>query len=325
MQREKDMKVYVPNYYKKFKCTADKCSHNCCIGWEIDIDADTYKKYMNTGGEFGKRLRRGISYNGESASFILARSERCPFLNSDNLCDIILNLGEDSLCEICAMHPRYRNFFGTREERGLGLCCEAAARLILTEDKKIRLEEAECAAEDNREESIDEEQMFLSLRDGILEVLQNRILSIDDRIEKLFEDYGIDLPDRTLGEWSEIYLGLERLDEKWTEYLKKLKGKDFVVCDMSEGAAANALEQILVYFILRHLSDGIYDGRLYERAAFAILSLRIICAVCVYSISEDTEVSVDGLIETARLYSLEIEYSDENIEKLLESLAEQVL
>ena len=94
---------------------------------------------------------------------------------------------------------------------------------------------------------------------------------------------------------------------------------------MSEGAAANALEQILVYFILRHLSDGIYDGRLYERAAFAMLSLRIICAVCVYSISEDTEVSVDGLIETARLYSLEIEYSDENIEKLLESLAEQVL
>ena len=32
------MKVVVPNYYNQFKCIAEKCHHNCCIGWEIDID-----------------------------------------------------------------------------------------------------------------------------------------------------------------------------------------------------------------------------------------------------------------------------------------------
>ena len=27
-----------PDFYGKFKCTAEKCRHSCCIGWEIDID-----------------------------------------------------------------------------------------------------------------------------------------------------------------------------------------------------------------------------------------------------------------------------------------------
>ena len=39
------MKEVFPNYYKKFKCIKDKCKHNCCIGWEIDIDEDTMDLY----------------------------------------------------------------------------------------------------------------------------------------------------------------------------------------------------------------------------------------------------------------------------------------
>ena len=45
------MKEVFPNYYKKFKCIADKCKHNCCIGWEIDIDNDTLEFYFNNGTE----------------------------------------------------------------------------------------------------------------------------------------------------------------------------------------------------------------------------------------------------------------------------------
>ena len=35
------MKIYVPDYYSEFSCIADKCSDNCCIGWEIDIDENS--------------------------------------------------------------------------------------------------------------------------------------------------------------------------------------------------------------------------------------------------------------------------------------------
>ena len=47
------MKQIYPNYYDHFTCIADKCKHNCCIGWEIDIDDDTMDIYDSIGGEFG--------------------------------------------------------------------------------------------------------------------------------------------------------------------------------------------------------------------------------------------------------------------------------
>ena len=313
------MRIYAPDYYGKFKCVAARCRHNCCIGWEIDIDKSTYKQYSAVGGDFGSRLKDGIIIENGSAHFVLEDGERCPFLNSNNLCDIIINLGEDSLCEICAAHPRYRNFFDSREEVGLGLCCETAAELILTRAEKTKLVAVDDKAEDETESA--EEDMFFKLRERILGILQNRELSIDDRIEGLFENFGIDLPDKSLGEWAEVFLGLERLDDEWTNKLNKLSDKEFVDCKMKDGKIAAALEQLLVYFVLRHLSDGIYDGRLYEQAAFAVLSMRIICAVGVYAVSADERLDVPFLIEAARMYSLEIEYSDENIERLLECLS----
>ncbi len=93
------MFVY-PSYYQKFACIAGRCRHSCCIGWEIDVDEDTYDAYQSVTGEIGERLRASLS-DEDTFHFILGEGERCPFLNRDNLCDLILSLGEDSLCEIC--------------------------------------------------------------------------------------------------------------------------------------------------------------------------------------------------------------------------------
>ena len=123
------MPLYAPDYYKAFKCTADKCRHNCCIGWEIDIDAGSLDFYKSVTGRLGERLKENI-VSGDTSYFKLKKDRRCPFLNSNNLCDIITELGEHRLCQICADHPRFRNIFENRTEIGLGLCCEAAAELI---------------------------------------------------------------------------------------------------------------------------------------------------------------------------------------------------
>ena len=45
-----------PDYYDVFKCKADKCTDNCCIGWEIDIDENTDNLYKNINRDFGKYL-----------------------------------------------------------------------------------------------------------------------------------------------------------------------------------------------------------------------------------------------------------------------------
>ena len=161
------MKLYAPKYYKRFKCIADKCEHSCCIGWEIDVDADTLKQYKKVKGDFGKRLLENIDLKCDAPHFILGEKERCPFLNERGLCDIIIELGEDSLCDICSDHPRFRNFFSDREELGLGLCCEEACRLILSKE-----EPTEFISEDDGEdfELFEDEEILLSVRNELFDL-----------------------------------------------------------------------------------------------------------------------------------------------------------
>ena len=139
------MRITAPDYYNEFSCIAGACRHSCCIGWEIDIDGETLAFYDGIGGELGQRLQKNICREG-GAHFCLDEKERCPFLNGQGLCDIIIEQGEEALCQICDDHPRFRNFFSDREEIGLGLCCEAAAQLIVSRKEKtgmIVLEEGE--------------------------------------------------------------------------------------------------------------------------------------------------------------------------------------
>ncbi len=131
------MTVY-PDYYKDFQCIGGACKHNCCIGWEIDVDQEKLSYYQKTAGQLGKRLQEHISLE-PTPHFVLTPEERCPFLNEHNLCDLIIALGEEALCDICREHPRFYNQLSCHTECGLGLCCEQAGRLILSKKEKTVL------------------------------------------------------------------------------------------------------------------------------------------------------------------------------------------
>lgn len=51
-----------PDFYDKFKCIAEKCTDNCCIGWEIDIDENALEKYNAIEGGFGEELKKKNNY-----------------------------------------------------------------------------------------------------------------------------------------------------------------------------------------------------------------------------------------------------------------------
>ena len=163
------MNIYVPDYYPAFHCIASRCRHTCCAGWEIDIDAESLARYERLPGAFGERVRQGIGLDG-APHFILTKDERCPLLNRDNLCELILREGEDALCQICRDHPRFRNYYSTRIEMGLGLVCEEAARVILTWPRPLRLirlegNEAETPTEDERYLLALREEWIASIRE----------------------------------------------------------------------------------------------------------------------------------------------------------------
>jgi lysine-N-methylase len=127
------MKLVRPSFYDTFRCKAAACRHTCCAGWEICIDEETLAYYQSIPGKFGEKLRGKIGTFEGDPCFVLTPDRRCPFLRDDNLCEMILTLGEDALCEICREHPRFYEFFDDVELWGLGLSCEAVAELLLRE------------------------------------------------------------------------------------------------------------------------------------------------------------------------------------------------
>lgn len=309
------MKSFVPNYYDKFCCIADKCKHSCCIGWEIDIDKESLQYYKNISSEFGKRLKENISV-GSEPHFVLGSNDRCPFLNSCNLCDIYIELGKEHLCQICSDHPRFRNFFETRTELGLGMCCEAAAWLMLNYKDKMRL----IMTEDDKSEKCDED-VFFAMRQKAFDILQDRSANIDKRIDNLKNEYDIRNFERTLSEWVPFYLTLENLDPKWGELLNMAKSKGKVKsASFDEENLQIAFEQLIVYFVYRHTADAVFENNFGVRLAFAILSFEMTR----YLWSCTGDISSENLAEMARMYSQEIEYSEENMDELIFELENEL-
>ncbi|MGN0628596.1 MAG: flagellin lysine-N-methylase [Oscillospiraceae bacterium] len=308
------MKLFAPDYYGSFCCLAGACRHTCCAGWEIDIDDESLEYYKNVPGPFGKRLAENISGEGGCAHFALSADERCPFLNEQGLCDIILALGPESLCQICDDHPRFRNFYSGRIEIGLGLCCEAAAELILGRGEPFRLEVISDCGE--AEELLPEESGFFELREKVFRAAQDRRRPVLSRAEDILALCGARLPEKSPAQWADIYFSLERMDPEWDKYLSVLKTCGGVSMENFEhGELEIPFEQLLTYFIFRHLSPESTA----ETGAFAVLSFYIVRRIfCALWAQNGKSPGFGGLCEIARLYSSEIEYSDENIGKIIE-------
>lgn len=307
------MKEIFPSYYPAFRCIAGACRHSCCIGWEIDIDEDTLSLYDEPTLPLYKRLQEHIDRT-DTPHFRLSAGERCPFLNRDGLCDIILYRGEDSLCQICDDHPRFRNFFSDRTETGLGLCCEAAAELIL-----FHKEPVSWITEETAEESFpltDAEADFLELRDAVYAVLQNRADPIEKRLMTMLNLCGSTLPEKTYSEWAKIYQTLERMDPAWDPVLNLLSEDTAVLACRDMQADPVLLENLAVYFVFRHLAGALDDDRLAERAAFCVLGILMIQRIW----QKQESAGAEHTTETVRLYSAEIEYSEDNLEALLSFL-----
>ena len=301
------MKLIAPDYYREFRCIADKCRHSCCIGWEIDIDEDTLELYRNLPGETGELLRNGIEETEDGAHFRLGTDERCPMLRQDGLCELICRCGEEALCQICADHPRFRFDYADCTEIGLGLCCEAAAALILKQTKTPELIVIE---DDGEEEPTDLEEIVLrSTRDLMTEMLFAPGKLFADCMRDACRHVSAPVDETSLTVWKERLLALERLDPSWTDVLSAL--------DMPEKPADPALDmplrQLAAYFLYRHMPAALDDGDTASKAAFAQLSCRILAHLAVYR--------PEGLAELARMYSSEIEYSDENLDILFDWLS----
>ncbi|MBQ4100997.1 MAG: flagellin lysine-N-methylase, partial [Oscillospiraceae bacterium] len=260
------MKTTSFDYYDKFRCIAGNCIDNCCIGWEIDIDEKSLDYYKSLGDEFGQKLCNNIDFNTSPAHFIL-NGERCPFLNENNLCNIILNKGEDKICEICTLHPRYFEWYNDLCEAGIGLCCEEAGRLILTDKSRSLVTSKDDSTDYDKNCDSKLLSSLISVREVIFNIIKTNDISFENRlilallfcceVQDCLEDdetsklkniaksfNSKDVWNAVLAETNamqkddnislitkliDIYLSLEQNDEKWGKKLLHLKEK---LCDV---------------------------------------------------------------------------------------------
>ena len=332
-----DMKFIKPNFYDKFRCTASACSDTCCAGWEIDIDPDTREYYESIEGEFGDRLREQIEELPEgTACFRLGEGDRCPFLTDDNLCEVILELGENALCEICREHPRFYEQIGDRMEMGVGLCCEEACRLLFEEKEPITFITTTVGELPDVMILPDSGMEVYRLRDEAFRLVQDRTLPLRVRMHRLLE-FGervqkklcgtaapADLPTaetlpmarEALFQYMET---LEPYDDTWPETVHLLDDASLAVnLDDIDGG----YENLMVYFLYRHFARGALDGHLAARVKFCAVSVWFICLMNTHCLETTGEFTPWDRIVCTKDYSKQVEYSAENMEDMLMALHE---
>lgn len=170
----------IPDYYKEFKCTANKCEDTCCAGWQIVVDKKSLSKYQQVKGRFGKRIHKSVDW--KTGTFRQDQERRCAFLNENNLCDLYTNLGEKRLCRTCRIYPRHIEEFEGVREISLSASCPEVARMLLNRKNPVTFKTYKKAGEEEYE---DFDPFLFSIlqdaRDAMLKILQNRELSIKVR------------------------------------------------------------------------------------------------------------------------------------------------
>ena len=267
------MSVYWPDYCKDFRCKAGECLHTCCAGWVIGIDEESL-------GRFKKDPE--ISEKIEDGCFVLKENGRCPFLRDDNLCEMILNHGEDYLCDICKEHPRFYNSFDDHMEAGIGLVCEEACRLVLECGGPFKL-----VSGDGSE---------IELPDYVKDVfdgsrpLCGKLLTISSgrRANSKLR--------------AEIFAGMEILDPAWLRLLHGIIRSPVSNDDEDEVITSHEKEFTNIAAYLMYRYEG--AGRFAAEAVWLLADL-------VYQ--------GQAIEEAARMFSGEVEYSDINIEDALDT------
>lgn len=151
-----------------------------------------------------------------------------------------------------------------------------------------------------------EEEALLQVRAALIRIMQDRTRGIPARLNALCEAVGTVMPTRTAAEWADFLRTLERLDPTWDAVLARLTNAPDDLPDFSP----LAVEQFTVYLLHRHVPGALLDGDLPGRVLFCAVSGMLFLRLS----------TLLGENEAARMYSSEIEYSEENLCSFLDEL-----
>ena len=286
-----------PTFYHTFQCKANQCHHTCCQKWTIDVDEETAKLYQTLPTPLGEDLRKFMTVDDEGYYFMLSdKQPTCPLLREDGLCRVVLELGEDSLCDTCHMHPRFYKYIEDLELCGVGLSCEESVeKLLATEGDQLQF-----TIEDDDCEFTAEDRPVL---ENIFDLLA---LGINPAICQFTLNHSI----HYCQELVTVYKKTEPIDEEWTNQLAHLEAilssttasttMDFLKADTIDVSALNKVYQYILYRQIDMLAE--YSLESLVRYAF---DATVFIALLTHQFG--------NLPEQIRRWSEQIEYDEDNV------------
>lgn len=326
-----------PDYYEQFQCLADQCPDTCCGKWDISVDADAKERFMSMEGPLGELLRAHLVTSDDETCIVPVQGH-CPMLTESNLCSLILEHGKEALCTTCAVHPRFTEVYGSLQEITLDISCPKAADLLL--DRQAPL------AFSSRTDLLPPEPhdldpvlfpLLTACRDTAISIMQDRsrpisdrlalLLSFSDRLDRnlsspavcraLCQCYSAPLYRRrqlvrmrrlrsggTTAAIRQLLLSMEHMDDRFSSFLSRMEHP-------SPEQFSVAAEQLTVHYIFRWWLKAACDSRLWPRTAGAAVGVLTVCAI---------SHCAGGFKEAARIYTKEVEHSQDNLELLYRAM-----
>lgn len=328
------MILCTPACCTRFACIADRCEDSCCVGWEIAVDSASLARYDSVRGAFAQTLQDSLIRTPQGACFRLRPDGRCALLNDAGLCELYIHLGKDALCQICADHPRFFEWYGPVKEAGLGLCCPEAARLWFAQPLPFSLVRQPLAEPEEPAplwyEPLERVRAcaFSLLQDpersfphrlALVTALCGHAQTCVDRdrpedVDAVLAAYADPAPlqeslaqsvapaDDCRREVVELFRGLSALDPDWTHRLER--------CPAVPGwdpAAEPWLERFALYLVYRYFLKSCLDGNVLGRGKWMTAACLLL-----FALSRD---GTDPVL-LAREWSKNVEYCPANLDRL---------
>ena len=289
-----------PTIYHTFQCKADRCENTCCQLWTIDIDETTAERYHAMIGPLGESLRQAITVDDEGSHFVFSKEQpMCPLLNENGLCKVVLELGEEGLCDTCHMHPRFYKYIEDLELCGVGLSCEASVEL-LAED--MQSNQVIFTIEDDNGEFSPDERLTIQ---NIFE-----LLALD--IDSSYFQYSPNPDVQYYAKLLDLYGTTEPIDEEWTTQINILSHDTGKLITAVQSYIANhdmgLFNKVFQYILYRQI-DMLADYSLESILSYARDGVEYILIT--------SAIEGSPLKQVAR-WSQQIEYDEDNVELLLQ-------
>lgn len=312
------MEIYYPGYYHAFHCIASACPDSCCQDWAVDVDPQSAKAYRALSGALGDKLR-DVLKDTDSGTIMQIENGRCPMWQTDGLCRIHAELGHEALCKTCRQFPRLVHDYGNFQELGLELSCPEAAQLILSSASCSFHSQTQPGGEPP--EYLPEDMALLrQSRETALHFLENSPFSLPETLAILLIyshgiqgqlDGGNDIPFDAAaclvaakklakaGDMASVFHFFQQLEILTPSWKNRLSLPPKQINWVPE------LRALMRYMLQRYWLQTIADYDLIGRVKLAVIACLLVGAM-----GENT-------IQTAQLFSKEIENDPDNVEAIL--------